>query len=418
MADGYIHARKGELIAALAAEGGLAEAEALRFPVLARILSAILHHEAHDALEMLKDLYAPLDPDAPPARRATGEAPLAKFEAALVSTLTAANFVEHAEEISDEGRTRLIAELKLKTSDAGIRSIRYFTRGEHVEQVEVRSWFGLRKKKIDAECVHDVVVLVAFKEETDIKKRERRAFAKMRRGVRPGAVMVKHFRNIARAELISLHPGATPAMRRQDQVFMLAPAVVGGAPILLQLWPALTVLFGLISLYFGTRDSQPENADLHRAIAALSGLIAVGAFVLRQKMKYERQTLLYQKRLADTVYFRNLANNAGVLDALVSAGEEQDVKEALIAYWALRRAGGGLTKAEIDKAAEEFLRTRFALAVDFEIGDALSKLERLGLVELVGETYRAHGAETALARLDAAWDAYFKYGAARPAAAE
>jgi hypothetical protein len=123
--------------------------------------------------------------------------------------------------------------------------------------------------------------------------------------------------------------------------------------------------------------------------------------------------LRYQKQLADTVYFRNLANNAGVLDLLVGAGEEQDAKEAFLAYWALRRAGGALAKAEIDRAAEAFLRERFALEIDFEIQDALAKLERLGLVTREGEAYAAVAPADALARLDAAWDGLFNFSTRR-----
>ncbi|MGE0045344.1 MAG: DUF3754 domain-containing protein [Hyphomonadaceae bacterium] len=407
MADGYIPARRGELIAAMAGAAPPAGEEA-RFGELARILSAILHYEAHEALEELKDLYAPLDPDAPPARRATGDEALKKFEAAFGLALKKANFDEVELADSDVGRTQLTADLKLKTSDAGIRSIRFFARGAHQEAARIGGVFGLFKKKVEAEIVDDVIVVVAFKDEDEIERRDRKAFAAMRRGMRPGAVLVKHFRHVARAELITLHPGAKPTMKPRDQVFLAVPAVAGGVPVLLQLWPALTVLFTLLAIWFGARGVI-ENSQLQQAVAALSGLIAVGAFVLRQKMKYERQSLLYQKQLADTVYFRNLANNAGVLDALIGAGEEQDSKEALLAYWILLKANAPMAKADIDKAAEAFLAERFGLAVDFEIGDALGKLERLGLVAREGEALRAAPIAESLARLDSAWDAFFKY---------
>jgi hypothetical protein len=228
--------------------------------------------------------------------------------------------------------------------------------------------------------------------------------------VRPGAALIKHFRNVATAELVTLHPGARPSMRPRDQVFLAAPAIVAGAPVLLNLWPALTVIFAVLAAYFGARGVI-EQSELRRALAAASGLIAVGAFVMRQRMKYETQGLRYQKQLADTVYFRNLANNTGVIDLVVGAGEEQDVKEALIAYWALRRAGGTLTKGEIDVAAEAFLRARFGIEIDFEVSDALAKLERLELVFRDGDRINALQPAEALAKLDARWDGLFKFSA-------
>jgi hypothetical protein len=140
----------------------------------------------------------------------------------------------------------------------------------------------------------------------------------------------------------------------------------------------------------------------------------VGAFAMRQRLKHEAQTLRYQKQLADTVYFRNLANNAGVIDLLVGAGAEQHTKEALLAYGALRKAGRALTKAEIDVAAEEFLRAHFGLDINFDIQDALAKLERLGLVRFVtGDTIEAVPPLEALERLDAAWDGLFQFSARR-----
>ena len=58
------------------------------------------------------------------------------------------------------------------------------------------------------------------------------------------------------------------------------------------------------------------------------------------------------------------------------------------------------------------LEGRLGLKVDFEIGDALEKLERLGLVSKQGERYRAAPIETALERLDYRWDNYFQYNKA------
>ena len=155
-----------------------------------------------------------------------------------------------------------------------------------------------------------------------------------------------------------------------------------------------------------------RDEDLRHALTAASGLVAVGAFVMRQRMKFETQSLRYQKRLADTVYFRNLANNAGVLDLMIGAGEEQDVKEAFLAYSCLLKHGQPMGKGELDICAEQFLREKLKLEIDFEIQDALAKLERLGLVESREEMYSAIPVEAALQKLDAAWDNYFHFGTA------
>ena len=44
------------------------------------------------------------------------------------------------------------------------------------------------------------------------------------------------------------------------------------------------------------------------------------------------------KALADSLYFKNLDNNAGVFHHLVDAAEEEEFKEAVLAYYFLLTA--------------------------------------------------------------------------------
>jgi hypothetical protein len=406
---GFIPVRTAALIEGLCGDEQGEDAGA--YQSLFKLLAALMNFEGQERLERLKALYDPLDPDAP--KRDDSGAAFDAFEAALVAELERANFLEiDPESVQTRRTTQELTGLSIKPSLAGIRRIRFFARGAHAADVEVRSWFGLRKRAVGAEVMSDVVVLVGFKPEAEIGRRDRAAFDSMRRGVRPGAALVKHFRNVAAPELVTLHPGAKPSMLRRDQVFLAAPAVATGVPVLLNLWPALVVLFTVIAAFFGAQGVIEEN-EFKRAIAAISGLVAVVAFLLRQRLKVEATNLRYQKRLADTVYFRNLANNAGVIDLLVGAGEEQDVKEAMLAYWVLARAGRPLSKEEIDAGAEAVLRERFGFAVNFEIADALTKLERRGLISRAGEAYGALSVQDALVKLDAAWDSIFQFSSRR-----
>jgi hypothetical protein len=410
--DGYIAVRKAELAEAIAAAAPPGEAQAMA-DVL-RLLGALLHHEAHAKLEALKAKYDPLDPDAPPSRRDVSVAAFEVFERDLGEALARANFAEiDPDTVQTREATKRITGLSIKPSAAGLRRVRFFARGARNETLTLKRWFGLKREQIDVQTMNDVVVLVGFKaEDESAGGADRRALKQMRRGVRQGAALVKHFRSVAGPELVTLHPGAKPSMRPADQAMLAAPAVVAGVPVLLNLWPALTVIFAVLAAYFGAQGVI-EDSELKRALAAVSGLVAVGAFVMRQRLKYEAQTLRYQKQLADTVYFRNLANNGGVLDLLVGAGEEQDAKEAFLAYAVLRREARPLAKAEIDAFCEKLLRERFGLEIDFEIQDALGKLERLGLVAHEGESYTAIAPAEALVKLDAAWDGLFNFSARR-----
>jgi hypothetical protein len=255
--------------------------------------------------------------------------------------------------------------------------------------------------------LEDVVLMVAFGNVAT-----KRPLAATR--FHPGQVLIKHFRNVARHELAALHPGARPTMKRTDQIVLGLPAIAGGAPLLIQMGAAIPVIFGVLAAYFGAQGVIDES-NLKKALAALSGIVALGGFLMRQWVKYERQSLRYQKKLADTVYFHNAANNSGVLYMLIAAAEEQDVKEAALAYHVLVKHGG-LTKEALDATCEALLRDRLGISIDFEIQDALAKLLRLNLLAQNGETYRAASIEDALVQLDAAWDGIFQYTAKGAAA--
>src|SRR5205823_3825500 len=108
---------------------------------------------------------------------------------------------------------------------------------------------------------------------------------------------------------------------------------------------------------------------------------------------------------------------------LLDEAEEQETRETLLSYFYLWRYAGdrGWTAAELDDYVELDLEKRLNLEIDFEIGDALVKLERAGIAEVVGDRYRAVPLEQAQQRLDALWDEYARKAplpieAAKPAA--
>jgi hypothetical protein len=398
--ESYIPARLGDLLKAFEADGERPAPAGLGDVV--RLTAAIFHYESHSALETLRDLYFPLDPDRPVAAPNPPDPAqaLAAFERALATALTAGNFTElEFAALGTQARQHVLNDLRVKTSDQGIAKIRFFSRGGRTETFERRRL--LTKQAVESEVLADVVLMVAFGE-----RKNGRAPS---HGVRPGQVLVKHFRNVAQHELAALHPGAKPTMKRRDQVVLGLPAIAGGAPLLLQMGAAIPVIFTVLAAYFGAQGVIDED-NLKKALAAVSGIVALGGFMMRQWVKYERQTLRYQKKLADTVYFHNAANNSGVLYMLIAAAEEQDVKEAALAYRTLLTEGP-LSKDALDAACEKFLRERMGVAIDFEIQDALAKLTRLNLVTTDGEFYRAAAVDEALAQLDTAWDNIFQYKA-------
>ena len=140
-------------------------------------------------------------------------------------------------------------------------------------------------------------------------------------------------------------------------------------------------------------------------IPILGGLFGYGGKTFKG---YKRSKDRYQSIVTESLYHKSLVSDQGVLFYLIDSLEAQEYKEASIAYYFLWRYGD-MTEDELDSSAETFLKNAFGLEVDFEVDDALDKLLKEGLVEKVGERFRAAPLEEALRLLDHKWDNYFKY---------
>jgi hypothetical protein len=416
--DQFIPVRKSDLLDALIGHGSLAgEAEREGFRRVCAFLAAIYHFEYFDELERLRHDYYYFNPELEAHRRFDGaalEAAYADLVASFAAVLERANFVEmpHAEiDRAHRARTAMRVEVDVPLDD--FRDVRLFRRGRHVETIETEELLGLRRRRHAATVFDDVILFVAIKPEAELGPARARL---ARRGIRPGSVMIKYFRNIASTDLKALFPNVRVVMSNFDKLFLGVPALAGAVPILLNLASTVTVLFLVIGFYLGI-VAAVEHDHMKTAFAAMSGLVALVAFVMRQWLRYQRQSLKYQKELTDNIYFRNINNNAGIFDYMIGAAEEQECKEAFLAYYFLRSARSPPTQRELDRRIERWLADAFGIEVDFEVGDALVKLERLGLLQREDGRLRVLPPAATLSRLDEVWDNYFQFDVPSPATA-
>jgi hypothetical protein len=410
--DQFIPVRKSDVLHALIEQrllGGERELE--QFRQLCRLLGAILHYEYFDRLERLRDDYFFFNPEHDGHARfdpATVERVYRDMSSALIEVLHGANFIEisHAE-IERAHREQALIRIKLEAFTEDCREIRFFRRGHRRQTLEISEWYGWRKRNIEADVYDDVVMLVTMKNESAAVGAKR----KRPRKVRPGAMLLKYFRNIPSADLNALYPDVRVVMGLRDKLVLGVPAIVGGIPILFKVASTVTVLFLVAGFYLGLTSAVRDD-ELTAALAGLSGLVALGGFLIRQWVKYQRQSLLYHKQLVDNVYYRNINNNAGIFDYLIGAAEEQECKEAILAYHFLRAPDDGPTPDALDRRIESWLKKTFDVQIDFECDDALAKLDRLGLLRRDGERLSVLPLDAALGRLDRAWDGIFPYAAA------
>jgi hypothetical protein len=407
--DRVIPLRKSDIIDGLVAEGRLDEADQTRFRQLARMLGAILHYEYLEELDRLRETYFYFDPEVDPHEFGSAKdlsAAYRQLSDEFVRVLTDANFIEVShEEITKAFAERARVRVKIKAPVEDYRDVRMFRRGSHTETIEIPAWFGLRKRPLEVMVYDDVVLMVATKPEDMSSDETRRALSSARRGgpkVRSGAVLFKYFRHIARADLKALFPNVRVVRSLLDHLVLGVPAILGGVPILIKLASTMTVLFLVAGFYLGLSGTM-QDRDMEQALAALTGLLALGAFLLRQWGNFHRQSLIHQKQVTDNVYYRNVNNNAGIFSYLIGEAEDQDWKEVLLAYYGLLTEAEPATREVLDARVEELLARMIGVSADFDVDHALSRLRQFDLVIETDGRLAAVPLSDAPGRLDREW---------------
>ncbi len=406
--DHFIPVRKTDILGALLYQGALGDGDREKFRRFCRLLGAVCHYDYLDQVEKLRDAYFYFNPElAVPAHfdDAQRERAYADLLGTLTAALTDANFVEIShQEVERAHRERPTLRVAIKAPLEDFREVRFFRRGQHRENFPVRLRWKLRKTEVATDVYDDVILLVAVKPPDKLGQKEARRLTRSK--IRPGAVLIKYFRNVARADLGTLFPNVRVVMSLRDKVMLGVPALAGGVPIILKLASTVTVLFAVLGFYLGLRGAVQDN-EVETALAALSGLVALGLFMVRQWVSYQRQSLKYQKALADNFYFRNVNNNAGVFDSIAGMAEDQECKEALLAYYFLLTAAPPLDQAALKTQVETWMTSTFGVGIAFEVDDALNKLDQLGLLRREPASLSVLPLDQAFARLDSVWDGYF-----------
>jgi Protein of unknown function (DUF3754) len=409
--DKFIPIRKEDLLAALVKQGDFEDTEECElFRRLARTLRAICHYEYSATLDRLRDDYYYFSPEVAglaTTDRAKTDRAYDDLVQSLDKILKDANFEELPHEaVADAHRKRTVLRVEVKAQHDDFREVRFYRRGRHIEQFEVSEWFGLRQRKVETEVFDDIVLLIAMKTPAEIGSRRELRVLK-RRKIVPGSVLLKYFRNIACGDLYALFPNARVVMSRFDKAFLGLPAIAGGIPILLKLYATISVLFLVAGIYLGGSRSIADQ-DMKTALAALMGIVALGGFAMRQWLKYQHQSLKYHMELAENIYYRNINNNAGIFDYVIGTAEDQETKEALLAYHFIRTGPSAPTAAELAQRIEAWLSANFGINLDFEIANALATLDRFGLLRRDGERLFVSPIEDGIAQLHRVWNNFFK----------
>jgi hypothetical protein len=383
------------------------------FHAVTELLASLVHHRFRARLEALKDAYHPFNPDADTRTLVTGgPAERQAAQERLVDELTAlaedANFTRIR--TGDLGRAfaeESLLKVRLEADFDDFAQVVFYRRGEQTRRAEVKRLFGLRRRTVEFTNYAKVLVYVKFQDaahfEAQGKDVDDLPFT-------PGSTIIKLFQDVPRADLEMLFPNSRVRMRLIDKLLIGVPAVVSGIIVIVtKLLAALLPVLLLLGFWLGLRR-DPVQLDQAQLVALGAALGAFGGYLMRQYTKFRNRKIKFMKALSESLYFRNLDNDAGVFHHLLDEAEEEEVKEAVLAYHFLRTAERPLGPAELDRRIEGWFAGRWDAAFDFEVADGVGKLRRLRLVEDdAQDRLTAVSLDEAKQRLDQAWDDLFTY---------
>lgn len=413
----FIPYPKVELVELLCAEGALAPDDRERFRVFCRVLAGLYHFQFHEKLEALKAAYHPFNPDLDTlTTRTYAPADLEAHEKRLVAlfseVLSDANFEQITEaDLQSALREESAFAIRLRIHFDDFAEHLIFWRGTSVRKATVRRRL-LWKTEVDVPVFDRVALLIKFKDADHFRGRNAKGLQ-----FEPGSMVLKLFKNIPRADLEMLFPNTEVLMRLRDKLLLGVPGVAGGIGMLVKAGATIAggIGVGLLvvrSFFSSDPPRYPDSKEMALMIAALIGLGSLGGYLWRQWGAYKNRRLSFMKALTDNLYFRNLDNNAGVFCHVIDSAEEEECKEAMLAYRFLLASPGGLTEGALDDRIEEWFRATGKVEINFEVGDALRKLKALGLCAASADAdpvYTAPPLEAACARLDEIWDGLFTF---------
>jgi hypothetical protein len=398
----YIPLRKTDLVELLCKDQKIGLQDHQPFRQFCRLVGAVWHFEYLETLEKLKDDYAPFDPDS--TCRPLKPLPADKRDKKLDQLFD--DFVKLMERANFKRLSKKDIEAAVEggASDWGINMdvdftvydrLELFCRGEGmVKRTKKHPILRWKKEEKKVDSYQRLVLLVKLKKHKRIPD-----------FVNTDSVFLKTFKDIPKLDLEMILPGTKMQMpfTQKTKLGVSAAGTLGYG--VFSLFGKLVVAIKAVVAGFATF----AFSSVEFALLAPFGVL--GGYAWKQYAGYQVTKQTYAKLLTESLYYQNLDNNAGVMTQILDEAEEQECRETILAYFYLWKYAPreGWTSAQLDDYVEMELEGKLNLKVDFEIDDALAKLEKLNIVKKSGDRYHAVSLDKALEMLDYRWDNYFKY---------
>ncbi|XP_058179880.1 uncharacterized protein LOC131298433 isoform X1 [Rhododendron vialii] len=170
-------------------------------------------------------------------------------------------------------------------------------------------------------------------------------------------IYVRHFKKIPMADMdIVLPEKKNPSLTPMDWVKFLVSAIIG-----------------LVTVVGSLNKSKPNIKVLAPILSAVIGFCAKTYFSFQQNFT------AYQNLITRSMYESQLDSGRGTLLHLCDEVIQQEVKEVIISFFILMEQGKA-TRQDLDKRCEELIKQEFGVTCNFDVDDAVQKLEKLGIV--------------------------------------
>ena len=379
-------------------KGKLDNDQSDKFQQFCLLLNSIYHFEFHSDLEELKSTYRTFNPDVEITAKEIESSNITKtedkFTDALIKTLTEGNF----EKVSNENLHAAMEEEGIFPVSCVIDfdAFEYYEiyyQGTRTSKEEIKTWVPFKSKEVEFKLYDRIVFFYKVKNQEFFESNPK----KIKPGI-PGKIYIKFFRNIPESDLEMMFPNPKPEMKFIHKMQIFLPLLAGFA-VLIQ-----KTIIGPIF------DPGSNSLQVGLNYPLIAFLIVLGGYVLRTFLGYKNVVQSFLGEIAQSLYFKDKGNNQGVFSMLIDSAEEQECKEALIAFYFLLTSKKKMNQEQLDDNVEKWLEKKYNTKIDFEIDDALKKLENLKLMEQdKNGILSVVDLDQALLKLDFKWDNYFEY---------
>jgi len=358
-----------------------------------------IHLEFHQTIEELDRGYEPFNPNTF-YKTESKNLDSSTFIKHLEYTLTKANYKALSQtELNDALEEVSLFKIRLYVDFSDYKEIVLFTRGESIRKEQVTLFGRFFKREIEFNNYDSVVMFLHLKDEI--------IDATLQESCVPGSVVLKMFHNVPKADIEMLFPNTKIRMRLKDKLMIGIPALISGIVLAAtKLGASFIIIATLVGFWLGLSD-EPVNLNKTSLLVLVAGLGAIGGYLWKQFSGFNKKKLEFVQKLIENLYFKNLDNNEGVYYRLVNEAEKEEVKEVLLAYFYLLKSGKPLSANELDLELEQWIKMIWGRRINFDIDDAIQKLQRLNLVTQKDTHFVAVSLPDALQSLDQRWDNYF-----------